>query len=51
LIHLSQVEYDKARDSIMAEMGLRIIRLQNEEINADIYAALSKIKALLRQQV
>jgi len=48
LIHPSQIDYDKARDAIMIEMGLKIIRLQNEEINTDGYAVLSKIKVLLR---
>ena len=51
LIHVLQIEYDKARDTIMTEMGLRILRLQNEEINTDVYAALSKIKVLLRSLV
>jgi len=42
LIHALQIDYDKARDTIVTEMGLRIIRLQNEEINTDVYAALGK---------
>jgi len=50
LIHVLQIDYDKARDTIVTEMGLRIIRLQNEEINTDVYAALGKIKVLLGPQ-
>jgi leucyl-tRNA synthetase len=48
LIHALQIDYDKARDIVMNEMGLQIIRINNEEINANIYEALAKIKAILK---
>ncbi len=51
LIHTMQIDYDNARDSLMREMGLIVIRLTTEEINKDVYTALNKVKALLRQQV
>ena len=48
LVHASQKEYDVSRDAILNEMGLVVIRLQNEEINKDIYGVLRIIKELLR---
>jgi leucyl-tRNA synthetase len=49
LIHTSQIEEDKARDIVMNEIGLQVIRITNEEVNRNIYAVLKKIKAILKQ--
>jgi very-short-patch-repair endonuclease len=50
LIHTSQKDYDIARDIVMNEMELTVIRLKNEEINKDVYQALAKLKQFLRQK-
>ncbi|MBK9939872.1 MAG: endonuclease domain-containing protein [Chitinophagaceae bacterium] len=42
-----QKEYDKARDIIMNEMGLKIIRIKNEELENDIEKVMKKIEAAL----
>jgi very-short-patch-repair endonuclease len=33
-IHELQKEYDRGRDDIMSELGLRVLRIQNEELNS-----------------
>ena len=47
LIHAMDIDYDKARDIIMNEMGLQVIRVLNEEVHANVYAVLDKIKLIL----
>ncbi len=49
LIHTLQIEEDKARDMVMNETGLQVIRITNEEVNRNVYAVLKKIKTILKQ--
>ena len=46
-IHSLQIEYDKARDIVMNELGLMVLRIQNKEVNNDIDSVLDKIKKYL----
>ncbi len=45
-IHDFQKEYDQGRDSIMREMGLRVLRIRNSEIE-DLDSVLRKILAVV----
>ena len=45
-IHDFQKEKDEFRDSILTGMGIRILRLKNEETD-DIFVALGKIKEFI----
>jgi very-short-patch-repair endonuclease len=47
LIHNFQTEYDQTRDENIAELGLTILRITNEEIEKDVYEVLDKIKQFL----
>ena len=42
-IHDFQKEYDKNRDSILNELGLKVIRFKNEELK-DMSTVLNKIR-------
>ena len=42
-IHLLKREYDKNRDEVLKELGLKIIRFENNEILNDIESVLNKI--------
>ncbi len=48
LIHTFQVDYDKARNDIMKEMGLEVLRITNDEVEKNVYEVLNKIKMKLR---
>lgn len=48
LIHTFQVDYDKARDEIMSELGLIVLRITNDEIEKNVYEVLNKIKMKLK---
>jgi len=48
LIHTFQIDYDMAREVIMNELGLTIVRITNGEIEKDIFEVLKKIKLYLR---
>ena len=48
LIHTFQIDYDKARDVIMNELGLTVIRITNEEVEKNVFDALNKIKLYLK---
>jgi len=45
-IHDFQKEKDEFRDSILTGMGIRILRLKNEETD-DIFVTLGKIKEFI----
>ncbi|MGE5250632.1 MAG: endonuclease domain-containing protein [Bacteroidota bacterium] len=49
-IHQSreQREYDTQRDEVFREMGLRVLRLANEEVERDTGAVLNKIREAVR---
>ena len=48
LIHAYQIEYDKARDIIMNELGLTVLRITNDEVEKNIFGVLNKIKLYLK---
>jgi len=45
-IHDFQKEYDQNRDAILEELGLRVVRFKNEEMD-DMMVVLEKIKGYL----
>ena len=48
LIHTFQIDYDKARDVIMNELGLTVFRITNDEVERNVLDVLNKIKLYLR---
>ncbi len=48
LIHSLQIDCDKARDIIMNELGLRVLRITNDEVEKSVYEVLNKIKEYLK---
>jgi len=48
LIHTLQIDYDKARDIIMNELGLSVLRITNDEVENSVYEVLNKIKEYLK---
>ncbi|MFN3666123.1 MAG: endonuclease domain-containing protein [Sediminibacterium sp.] len=48
LIHEKQKEYDASRDYIMNELGLKVLRILNDEVNHDINGTLQKIRHALK---
>lgn len=48
LIHEQQKDYDASRDYIMNELGLKVLRILNHEVNHDIKGALQKIRLALK---
>ena len=47
-VHLVRRERDAERDRIFAAMGLRVVRVRNEEVLLDLDAVVSRIEAALR---
>ena len=47
LVHCMQEDYDKARDQIMLELKLKVLRVTNEEVNKDLVGVLKKINEIL----
>ena len=45
-IHEFQKEYDRERDDILEEMGLLVLRIQNDELK-DMAAVLTKIQEMV----
>ena len=48
LIHTFQIDYDKARDVIMNELGLTVFRITNDEVEKNVFDVLNKIKLYLK---
>lgn len=48
LIHEKQKEYDASRDYIMNELGLKVLRIRNDEVNHDKNETLQKIRHALK---
>jgi very-short-patch-repair endonuclease len=44
LIHAMQEDYDQARDHIMLELKLKVLRITNEEVSSDLKKVLQKIR-------
>ncbi len=47
LIHSFQVDYDEARDLEMYELGIKVLRITNAEIEKNPYEVLNRIKMFL----
>ena len=47
-IHAFQIDYDKARDVIMNQLGLTVLRITNDEVEKNVFDVLNKIKLYLR---
>ncbi len=47
LIHAFQIDYDKARDVIMNELGLTVLRITNDEVEKSVCGVLNKINLYL----
>ena len=46
-IHDFQKDYDRGRDYVLAKLGLKTLRIENEELENDIESVLMKIKEML----
>ncbi len=46
-IHEQQASYDEERDAILAARGLRLFRVSNEQVRANLPSVLAEIKAEL----
>ena len=46
-IHDLQQEEDARREMVLSEMGLRIVRLRNEEVLGDLSAVVGKLRELV----
>ena len=44
---LEQKEHDRNRDQVIQEFGIRVLRIKNEEVMADIGEVIRKIKGFL----
>jgi len=42
-VHLSQVEYDQARDRSLQERGLSVLRFTNQDVESNLEAVLAEI--------
>ncbi len=47
LIHSFQIDYDEARDLVISELGIRVLRVTNEEVDKTPYEVINRIKAFL----
>ena len=47
LIHTLQEDYDKARDQIMLELRLTVLRVTNEEVNNNLVGVLKRIRSVI----
>jgi very-short-patch-repair endonuclease len=45
-VHRAQAEYDAARDRVLAQRGLRVLRIPNEDVRRDIGSVLARISSL-----
>lgn len=43
-IHMDCIEYDEARQELLAAMGIRFIRFTNDEVNDNLNSVLDRIK-------
>ena len=48
-IHDFQKDYDANRDAILGQLGLKTIRIKNEELDKDIAVVLKKIENALKR--
>ncbi len=43
-VHDLQKEEDERREKVLSEMGLRVVRFQNDEVGRDLSAVVGKIR-------
>ena len=43
---LTQIGYDRARQALLEEQGIRVVRVRAEDVEADIEAVLESLRAL-----
>ena len=48
-IHDLQKEEDERREKVLGEMGLRVVRFQNDEIGRDLSAVVGKIREFVEK--
>ena len=48
-IHASQREADQLRQELIEALGMRFLRLENEEVEGDILSALARIRGMFRE--
>jgi len=46
-VHDGQKEEDDRRDKALSEMGLRIIRFRNEEVERDLVSVMRRVRELV----
>jgi len=46
LVHEQQAERDVERDAVLSSMGLRVLRVPNEEVFSDLVGVMGRIAAL-----
>jgi very-short-patch-repair endonuclease len=47
-VHLTQQEYDHKRDAILTDIGLRVLRFTNQQVDHDLQGVLTAILAACR---
>jgi very-short-patch-repair endonuclease len=51
LIHLSQIDYDRERDRVIAANDLQVVRIPNDEIMFNLESLLQRIEALCYSRI
>lgn len=47
-VHDLQKEEDERREKVLTEMGLKVVRFQNDEVKRDLSAVVGKVKELIK---
>ena len=48
-VHDLQKEEDERREKVLSEMGLRVVRFQNDEVGGDLSAVVGKINEMIEK--
>ncbi|MCW5854149.1 MAG: DUF559 domain-containing protein [Anaerolineae bacterium] len=48
--HATQVEYDTERDRVIAEQGIYVLRVTNDEVRQNLPGVIARIAALCRER-
>jgi len=49
-IHLAEREADAERDAVLADLGMRVLRVTNDEVLRDLPGTLERIRRACREQ-
>lgn len=49
-IHEFQKEYDEGRDTVIMELGLKVLRFTNEQVESDMNEVISTIRQVVRKE-